>query len=605
MPRRTQIFSQVPWTGGVNTAVDSGLIPSNDLVQADNVVFAATGSRLKREGFDYLDSFTMPASVSRESTGTTRTIVFASTVAALIHVGERLTITGMGNANYNNADCIVASVSTTTITYTFSGAGSLSETSTADTAATVTRNYSYLALHDYWYYDSGNARKSQEVIAVSSDGFIYSINPSSGARTWIQKDAGATSLAVTPITSCDMRTFNNKVIFAFSGDGNTLKYYDAMSTDEWFDVPGAPDGEFLQEHLGRLWTNDKQDKDYLHYCETFDETKWLGVGDSGALYIGALDGDPAGITGIAPPFKGSLIIGKGEKVVQVVGDAPENFEVIPMTSGLGFINHKACVAVDFDDLYFMSRRGFHSMLATNSTGDFEANFLSSKIQPTFNTWSKGNLRYAQGVYLEDLNSACWAVSEDGETNLSSLWFYNPAVNNGEWYRWPELSPRSVSKILYSNEHRVVIGTSNGRIKMGQNSLYTDPGSTAYTFRVKTGTIYPDGNPQTIKGFKRVSLLFRQRGRFSFQMYFRVDDQPAQTFTFAQSIVGDELGTDFVLGSSELGNTATMAPWTKQVVGYGRGCTIELAQSGADAQVEVYGFMIEYESADTADEVKET
>lgn len=605
MSRRTTIYRQLPWTGGVNSSVESGIIPPNDLVQADNVVFATSGSRLKREGFDYFDVVEFPATVSRSSSGTTRTIVFASAVDTndLIHVGERLTISGMGNANYNNANCIVASVSTTTITYTFAGASSLTEGSTADTAGSVARNYGYIANHDYWYYDSGNGIKQQLTMVVSSDGHVYALDID-GDRTFLPMDAGATALATTPITSADLRTFNNKCIITYSGTGNIPHYYDAMSTAELFDLPGAPDGEFMQEHLGRLWMNDKADKDYLHFSETFDETKWLGVGDSGAIYVGPVDGDPSGITGIAPPFKGSLVVGKGEKVIQILGDAPENFQIVPMTSGLGFINHKTVVARDFDDLYFMSRRGFHSLLATDATGDFEANFLSSKIQTTFNSWNKQKLASSQAVYIEPLNSVFFAVAEDGQTELSSLWAFNPSVGQpGEWYRWPDLSPRSVGKRLANGVPRILIGTSDGRLKIGQNTRYDDDGA-SYTYRIKTGTIYPDGDPQTIKGFKRVSLLFKQRGRFSFQMLFKVDNQPAQAFTYTQSITGDELGTEFVLGASILGSDSVLAPNTKQVLGYGRGCTIELVQTGAESQVEIYGFMVEFEGADIADEIKD-
>jgi hypothetical protein len=299
-----------------------------------------------------------------------------------------------------------------------------------------------------------------------------------------------------------------------------------------------------------------------------------------------------------------MFVGKGEKVVQITGDAPENFSVISMTAGLGFVNHKAVVARDFDDVYFLSRRGFHSILATDSTGDFEGNFLSAKIQPTFNGWNKANLALAQAVYIESLNSVAWAVSEDGQTGLSSLWLYNPAVNQGEWYRWPDLNPRCVGKRLASKKTRIMVGTSDGRLLIGQNERFDDAG-TSYTDRVKSGTIYVDQNPQTIKGFKRLSLLFRQKGRFSFQCYFKVDNQPAQAFTFAQDLDGDELGETFILGESILGSEVVMAPVTKQVLGYGRGCTIELAQSGSAAQVEIYGIMIEYEGADIADEVKES
>lgn len=606
MARVTQLFQQIPWTGGLNDSVDSGLIPANDLVQADNVQFATNGSRLKREGFTYIDK-ELPSVTHRSSSGTTRTLVFDESVDTasnkFFHVGEKLTIGGI-NSDYNGNYAVTA-ISTTTATndtITYTAVGSLTEGSTATPSATVTRNYKIIGLHDYWYYDSGNNIKQQELIAFSSEGEMYSFD-TDGNRIYIIKDAGATANAVTPIERCDMITFNNKCIVTCTGTGNLPRFYDGMSTSEWFDLPGAPDGEFMREHIGRIFMNDKADKDYLHFCETFDETVWLGLGDSGALYVGIEDGDPKGITGIAPPFKGVLVIAKGEKIIKLVGDAPETFQLVPMTSGLGGINHKAMVAIDFDDVYFLSRRGFHSVVATDTQGDFEANFLSRKIQNEFNTWNKANLDLTQGVYIETLNSIAWAVTEDGNTGPNALWLYNPTINDGEWFRWSDIAAYAVSKRLASDEVRLIIGTDDGRILQGQNNTFSDNGS-SYTFRIKTGTIYPDNNPQTIKGFKRFSLLFRQRGRFSFNVIFRVDNQAPQSFTFEQTIDGDELGEDFVLGQSILGSETIMAPVTKQVLGYGRGCTIEISQTGPESQVELYGYMIEYKDVSLGDEVKE-
>jgi hypothetical protein len=612
MPRRTVIFKQLPWSGGVNTAVDSGVLPPDDLVQADNVVFATSGSRLKREGFDKLDS-AIPATLSRSSTGTTRTLVFASAISSasnnIIHVGEKLNIASLGNANYNTDAAIVASIATTnvtndTITYTFVGASSLAESSTADTAGIVTRNYDIIKTHDYWYYDAGNNVKDHELIAVSSQGYFYTYDDS-GNRRLIPAAMGATALAVTPVERVDLRTFNNVCVITLSGVGNTPKVYDAMSALEWDDLAGSPpDAEFMMEHLGRLWMNDKADKDFLHYSETFDETKWKGTGDSGAIYIGILDGDPAGISGIAPPFRGRLIVGKGQRILQIAGDQPESFQVVPMTEGVGMAAHAACVAVDFNDVYYLSKRGFHSVIASDTTGDFDSTFLSLKIQPTFNTWNKEKLELVQGTYIPTLNSAAWIVAEQGTTKPNAIWLYNPTIKQGEWYRWPNMNAQSISTYLDDEKIRVVIGRSDGTVWFGQNELFSDPGSAPISYRIKTGTIYPDGDPQTIKGFKRFGLLFRPKGRYSFVAYFRVDGFPEQALNFEQSEDGDELGVNFVLGSSILGAEKRLAPYVKQVVGYGRGCQVELFQSGTEAQVEVYGFMVEYESADVADEVKE-
>lgn len=72
MARRTQIFQQIPWNGGLNSSVDSGIIPSTDLTIADNVLFSSSGSRLKREGFSYYDKVSDIPAILRADNSTIR-----------------------------------------------------------------------------------------------------------------------------------------------------------------------------------------------------------------------------------------------------------------------------------------------------------------------------------------------------------------------------------------------------------------------------------------------------------------------------------------------------------------------------------------------------
>lgn len=617
MPRRTQIYQKIPWTGGVNTSVDSGVLNPNDLVQADNVVYTISGSRVKREGFEYFDT-ALPAVTKRSSSGTTRTLVFASRINGgsprndLIVVGEKLNITGTSNSNYNNAACIVASITTTdttddTITYTFSGAGALNESITASTATSVARNYDIIGLLDFWRYNSSNNAKEQALIGVTSQGFIFSYD-SNGRRTHIPiSGLGATAFASTP-TKVNMLAFNNKVILCFDGYGNTPKVYDPVVGYEWKDLTGSPpDASICQEHLGRVWMNDKANLDRLHYSDTFDETKWKGVDDSGAIDIAQGDGDNVGITAISPPFKGLLLISKNTRLFKLAGDAPENFIAEAMTNGLGVASHQSMVAFDTEDLFYFSRKGAHSAAATDQFGDLSSRFLSYDIQPTFNTWNQQKLSFVQGAYLPNINSVAWIVAEDGQTAPNSIWFYNPTIQKdngamGAWYRWPSVNARSIARYSQSDEYRIAIGNNAGRIALGDSEEYTDYSTSGITFRVKSGTIYPDGNPQTIKGFKKFGVIYKPRGRFAFTAYFRVDNFPAQAVNFTQDTDGDLLGSTFILGQSILGATAPLAPFMKDVYGHGRGCTIEIFSTGVDAQVEIYGYIIEYESQDVADEV---
>lgn len=618
MPRRTQIYQKIPWTGGVNSSVDPGVLPPNELVQADNVVFDISGTRLKRQGFDYFD-YDIPTVTHRSSSGTARTLIFSSSVNLttpslnhLIVVGEKLRVSGSVNAAYNTDSAIVSTLGTTnvandTITYTFVGAGALTEGSTADSAATVTRNYDIIANHEYWYYDVTNNTKVQEHVAVTSQGKFFRYDEIGRRAEIPMSGADATALATT-VTQADLLTFNNRLIIGLTGIGNTPKYYYPVVALEWKDLPNAPDGWMMREHLGRIFMNDKLNPDFLHYSETFNETQWLGLGDSGGLPISEGDGDDSGISAIFPPFKGRLVVAKTSKKYQMIGDAPETFYVSPMTNGVGSASHKSVVSVDFDDVYDFSKRGIHSIVSTDQFGDFSGQFLSGKIQRTFNTWTADKLNLVQGVYLNKINSAAWIVPENGIAP-TAVWLYNPTIPNeggapGVWFRWPNLNPRSISKMSTETGDRVMIGNDKGRLLLGMNGKYEDPGGSGISLRFKSGTIYPDGNPQSIKGFKKFGVLFKPQGRFSFTAYFKVDKLPAQAVTFIQSVIGEQLGSTFVLGSSLIGSNTPLSPFMKDVFGHGRGCSIEIFQSGAEAQVEIYGYIIEYELQDVADEVND-
>jgi hypothetical protein len=525
-------------------------------------------------------------------------------------VGEKLTISGAGNNNYNTTAAIVASVTTTTITndtitYTFSGAGSLAEGSTAATSTSVTRNYDIIGVHDLWYFDSGNNVKTHALMALTSQGLLFKYD-SSGRRVKVpMSGSGATALVSDPARA-DLRTYNNKLIFCTNGVGNTPKYYDPNSTLEWKDVVGAPDADFSMEHLGRLFMNDKLDPDKLHYCETFDDSKWQGLGDSGALYIGISDGDNVGINCIKPPLKGRLFVCKGRKEYQIVGDAPENFLPQEMTGSVGAASHRSAVSYDYEDVFHVSMKGVHSISATDQYGDFAGAYASRKIQRTFNEWPEEKLNLVQGTYLSQSNSIAWIIPERGATKPNAVWLYNPSLQSeqgvGEWYRWPSTNFQSIGTYLQSSIERPVFGTNAGRIVMGSRGTYTDYTNTPIVFRIKSGAIYPDGNPQTMKAFKKFGLLYKPKGEFSFTAYFSVDNQPAQAVSFAQNVQGDILGTTFTTGVSILGADAKLAPFVKDVIGHGRGCTIEIFQSGIDGQIEIYGFIIEYEPMDVADAV---
>lgn len=618
--RRTLLWQKIPWDGGLNSSVDSGAIPDNDLTIADDIVFSTSGNRIKRQGWEYYDALSAPPTPThRSSSGTTRKLIFAAAVKGgsptndKFVVGERFTSvsTGSGNDASYAGTFVISAISTTNVTddtIEFTGSGSLAESTTATTTITITRARPIIAIHDYWRFVSSTATKSQRIIAITGEHatslpalpllFYYD---SDGRRVNIATSVAAASNFPTTITKATTTVMNEKLIVAFDGKDNKPIKYNPDDDAEWELLGGTPPSfSIMQVHQGRLWTNDKSNPDRLHFSSISNPEEWQGNGDSGAIDIISGDGDSQGITAIFPSFKGSMFVAKGNKLYEIIGDSPENYGIRPLTVGLGVANHKAVAAVDVDDVVFASFKGFHSLVTTDQYGDFTQAFLSSKIQPTFNEFQSNRLSFIEAAYVPSLNSVAFAVSEEGESDNSALYLYNTVKK--EWYRWPDADAQALGVIEIANSRKLFFGTSNGRLVETQNGEFSDFTSQAISYRIKTGSIYPDGNPLTVKAFKRLTLWFKPRGNYTFTATVKIDNFPTQSISFSETIEGDLLDDTFVLGQSSLGSELVMAPYSQPIDGYGHGCTIEIQQNTVDQQVEIYGLMIEYESADIQQEV---
>lgn len=398
----------------------------------------------------------------------------------------------------------------------------------------------------------------------------------------------------------DSIVFNERAIFTFSEVGDKPIQYRPESSSRYQALGGSPpDCSIITEYQGRLWTDDKSDPDRVHYSSPGNHEEWSGVGDSGAIDISTGDGDPSGITSIFP-FKGILFVAKRGRLFRITGDTPESYRVEPVSSGIGSESHQAVTAVDQDDVVFVSKRGFHSILATDAFGDVENSFISASIQPLFNAWNQERLKFIQGVYVPELNSLAFAVSENASNN-DNIWLFN--VIKKSWYRWPNITCQALSARRVQGATKIILGTTDGRVRQAQNGVFSDNSSSSgISYKIQSGTIYPGGNPNSYKSFKKLGFFYRPKGNFEFTVTVKIDNQSVQTLSFTQESGGDRLDVDFVLGQSILGTSNTLAPFTKQIDGFGRGLTIDISQTGTEQQVEIFGFMLEYEEAGDAQEV---
>lgn len=459
---------------------------------------------------------------------------------------------------------------------------------------------SIIGLHDFWF---GATARSQRIVGVTSDKKFYSYN--GGTRS---ADLFAGTAWASSVSTASFETLNNLAILAVDGTGNVMKKWNGSGNIA--DLGGTPPvASICRVHLGRLWTNDKTNPDRLHYSTTANPEEWNGTGDSGAIDIGVGDGDQSGITAIFPSYRGTLFVAKRTKLYRISGFTPETFRIEIVSNGIGCESHNSVCSVDQDDIAWVSARGVHSLTTTASFGDFEGSFLSADIQPNFSeVFSRARFTKIWGAYVPEINSIAFTFTEEdiGTTANNSIWLYNLPLKT--WYSWPNVSCESMILANDADRKRLYVGTNTARVGKTFNGtnydVSTSGTNTAINFEVATGIIYVDEDPYSVKAFKKFTLFYRPVGTHTITVNVKIDNFSTQSFTYSGTGSTDLLGSTFILGSSILGVTGIMAPYTEQIEGYGRGVKVTITQTGTDQEVDIQGFAIEYEGASTQQEVRE-
>lgn len=460
---------------------------------------------------------------------------------------------------------------------------------------------SIVGLHDFRF---GATTRTQRLVGVTTNKEVFSYT-SSGTRS---ADLFGGTAWGTAVTRASMETLNNLCIIAVDGDNNVMKKWSGSGNVA--DLAGTPpDASICRVHLGRLWTNDKDNPDRLHYSTTGNPEEWQGNGDSGAFDIGVGDGDPVGITAIFPTFKGDLFVAKKTKLYRITGFAPEEFMITQVSSGIGCESHNSIAVVDQDDMVFVSARGVHSLSTTASYGDFEGAYLSADIQTTFlDDFVRSRLPNVWSAYLSEINSVAFAFTERpyGSTSNNSIWLYNFQLKS--WYNWSGVSCESLITVIDSDKKRFYMGSNTGRVLKSLNNTNYDIDSSGNNqpilFRIATGILFVDQNPYQVKAFKRFVLYYKPVGTHSITVTLKIDNFSTQALSYSDDGSTDLLGSTFILGTSLLGTTNVMAPNAQPIDGYGRGIKVRITQSGTDQEVEIQGIGIEYEIGGTQQEARQ-
>lgn len=609
MAKQTSSLVVSPWLGGLNSTDDPAFLSPGVMQQADNIVFDFDSSKKRREGINY-DWDDATPSANKVVGGIDYWVGTSDSKAQYL-------ISVLSNGTVYRTEAGVRTLIADAGTPWAIPANGLTEANLE-----VFNNRVIIAVSGisnqmkYWDGNPSNPLRDLPSIVYNAGIPIVSVSRSSAGTT-------RTLIFNLPVTIANGQRivindgpagYVGSYILA-SGGGTTTVTYVASSPLTESTTPDvtlsigtfAPLALYIREHQGRLLTNDKTRLDYLMFSEINDHRVWGGSGTSGGFAIGQGDGDPAGITGISPTYRGDVFVGKRTKLYRIPQSADFDFAaVIKISNGIGFLSHQGIVPIDQDDIFFVSDRGLHSLQATNAYGDFSANYISRDIQKSFvYNWEQSRKPFIKGVYLPDINSAMFSVSESGSATNNSMYLYNLQLKY--WYRWPGVSAESLISAQDPDRRRAYLGTTDGRLAQSLTGANQDTntlgGLSPIIEKLKTGILWCDSRSDTIKAFKRISIMYRGSGSFQIIATVQIDNFAPQAVSFFSSSLALPLGT-MVLGQDVLGGSYEFAPYSQPIDGYGRGITLTIEQSDLNTGLAIQGFVVEFESAGDSPETRQ-
>jgi hypothetical protein len=598
--RRTSVIASRPWIPWINTSKDpAALKPFDECVNIENRITGVRDSFQKRPGINkdwdsgtsgtdsviggsdywYLDSgVKTQTKVTVNEAGVFRKYASDGTITAITNDGIALTTPTICSMEVYNGKLIMAFDGSSNRVKKYSGTGNITDLEAGFDHTTASRS------------SSGTTRTL--VLAQSFKGL-------NGDRIVVAGVGEATYNGNFTVTSVSTTTLTNDTI-TYTASGALAE---GSTADTGGTVDGlAPNGNIIAKHQGRALLTDKNEKDRLHYSETFNHEKWWGYGDSGAMDFDPDDNDPEGITGVFPTFNGDLFVAKKTKLYRVIGVIPFH-QIVTVSESIGCVSHETIAAIDKTDIIWASEKGVHSLATTVQYGDYEEAFISADIQESFNEdWSISRRKYMKGRYLSNENVYMLGVTEEdlGTTANNCVWLYHTTLKR--WIsRWPNVECETVFIANDSDRRRAYFGSSTGRVYQSftDDRFDTSEAGTeaAVSALAKTGLIFPAGDPTAVCGFKRVILYYTPKSTQTISISAKIDKFSAQSTAFDETGGGTPLGTGFTLGSTRLGSEGMYAPYSRLIDGYGHGVQLTLTENTKLANYSIEGIGLEFQPMD--------
>jgi len=443
----------------------------------------------------------------------------------------------------------------------------------------------------YWRYASATG-EVQEDIFLHSQNKVWSIDNRASPAT---NRTGSLTLSATAVPS--YQVFEGILYFTSTNVADGYNKWNGLAN-----VPGnasaatpPPDGvgKYLGVYRGRMLMAGNPDFPFrLYISKPFDADDWTAI-TATSLDL-SYDGDPDGITAIFPELEGRVFVATRRSIYEVTGTTVNDLVVSRVTRGIGCVGQGTVVATP-NDILFSSDRGVHSLKKVIVSDQSEITFLSRDVQ---RIWTEllNNQKFdqAQAAWDEINNLYVISLVSSGSNTNDTVLAYN--LTYGYWMKWDDIEARSLGNVLISKKGYIICGKEDGGIQFLNNEQTTDDGE-SYSFQMKSGKFFPDGDMSKEYRFVSVTLLCSTDNPSAISVGWSIDS-PDLTKTGSRSFnLGNEsalLGSTFILGASQLG-LGRFTPKRISIEETGYNLQLEITCAGS-SNVNFHGWILEVEDA---------
>lgn len=384
-------------------------------------------------------------------------------------------------------------------------------------------------------------------------------------------------------------TWTEEVITLVDGANRPIRWNGTAVTV----LNNAPEGATaVAAHRNHLWLISDST---VTYSAPNNDNDYVAANGAGVVQLGAVK------NGLAPWRDNLYVFGQNtiDRIAGIPGEA--NFEIQPVTEGIGAVSGRAIVELS-SDLYYVSFDGIRTISGTDRVGDTELGSVTRQIPETYRALEvTNNDADITAIVIPRLSQMRVFVGESTVPDerakglLGGIRLSSQGEIGLEWYRLEGINAACSDSDVFNNEELILFGDYSG-----------------FVYRLETGDSF-DGDP--INAFirfpfwpfednERRKTLYK--GRFYFQaereispfLNYEYDFGLVSTIRPPSILLGEEIEGISTYGTAIYGTSRYSSgfPTTAEVSLVGSGDNVSLTISSQDTlgQYTIQQITIEYE-----------